>query len=92
MKVEVNGVKNGQETHHSYTLIDYYDDGRKVTAMGRTTAYTASAVIQLLARGEIKGVGIVPPERLGMDGKCFERIMEELEKDGIKVKRLTDLK
>jgi saccharopine dehydrogenase-like NADP-dependent oxidoreductase len=92
MRVEVNGVKNGQETHHSYTLIDYYDDGRKVTAMGRTTAYTASAVIQLLARGEIKGVGIVPPERLGMDGKCFERIMEELEKDGIKVKRLTDLK
>jgi saccharopine dehydrogenase-like NADP-dependent oxidoreductase len=92
MKVEVDGFKNGRETHHSYTLIDYYDDERKVTAMGRTTAYTASAVIQLLARGEIKGVGIVPPERLGMDGKCFERIMEELEKDGIKVKPLTDLK
>ncbi len=92
MKVEVDGFKNGRETHHSYTLIDYYDDERKVTAMGRTTAYTASAVIQLLARGEIKGVGIVPPERLGMDGKCFERIMEELEKDGIKVKPLTGLK
>jgi len=92
MKVEVDGFKNGRETHHSYTLIDYYDDERRVTAMGRTTAYTASAVIQLLARGEIKGVGIVPPERLGMDGKCFERIMEELEKDGIKVKPLTDLK
>jgi len=92
MKVEVDGVKNGRETHHSYTLIDYYDDERRVTAMGRTTAYTASAVIQLLARGEIKGVGIVPPERLGMDGKCFERIMEELEKDGIKVKPLTGLK
>jgi len=92
MKVEVDGFKNGRETHHSYTLIDYYDDERRVTAMGRTTAYTASAVIQLLARGEIKGVGIVPPERLGMDGKCFERIMEELEKDGIKVKPLTGLK
>jgi len=89
MRVDVDGVKNGREICYSYILIDYYDDGRKVTAMGRTTAYTASAVIQLLARGEIKEAGVIPPERLGMDRKCFERIMEELERDGIRVRLLT---
>jgi lysine 6-dehydrogenase len=89
MKVDVDGVKNGREICYSYILIDYYDDERKVTAMGRTTAYTASAVIQLLARGEIKEAGVIPPERLGMDRKCFERIMEELERDGIRVRLLT---
>ena len=89
MRVDVDGVKNGREICYSYILIDYYDDERKVTAMGRTTAYTASAVIQLLARGEIKEAGVIPPERLGMDRKCFERIMEELERDGIRVRLLT---
>jgi saccharopine dehydrogenase-like NADP-dependent oxidoreductase len=89
MRVDVDGVKSGREICYSYILIDYYDDERKVTAMGRTTAYTASAVIQLLARGEIKEAGVIPPERLGMDRKCFERIMEELERDGIRVRLLT---
>ena len=92
MRVDVDGVKNGREIRYSYILIDYYDDERKVTAMGRTTAYTASAVIQLLARGEIKEAGIIPPERLGMDRKYFERVMEELEKDGIRVRLLTSLR
>ncbi len=92
MRVDVDGVKNGREIRYSYILIDYYDDEKKVTAMGRTTAYTASAVIQLLARGEIKEAGIIPPERLGMDRKCFERVMEELERDGIRVRLLTSSK
>ncbi|MBS7611905.1 saccharopine dehydrogenase family protein [Candidatus Bathyarchaeota archaeon] len=89
MKVEVDGIKNSQETCYSYFLLDYYDEKKKVTAMGRTTAYTASAVIQLLAKKEIGEIGIIPPERLGMNEKYFGRIIKELEKDGIRIKQLS---
>lgn len=88
MKVEVNGIKNGKEKRYSYILLDYYDEKKKVTAMGRTTAYTASVVIQLLLMGEIKEKGIIPPERLGMDERCFRKIIGELEKDNIKIEQL----
>ena len=86
MKIEVEGIRKGQKTCYSYLLLDYYDEKKDVTAMGRTTAYTASAVIELLAKGEIKERGIIPPEKLGMDQKLFEKIMTELGKDGITIK------
>ncbi len=89
MRVEVDGIKNGRETRYSYILVDYYDEEKKVTAMGRTTAYTASAVIQLLAKKEIVEVGVVPPERLGMSEKYFEKIIRELERDGIRIEQLS---
>jgi saccharopine dehydrogenase-like NADP-dependent oxidoreductase len=85
LKIEVNGVRKGSGTRYNCYLLDYYDVNKKVTAMGRTTAYTASAVVQLLAKGDIKEKGVVPPERLGMNKKIFNRIMAELGKDGIKV-------
>jgi len=85
MKIEVEGIRKGQKTCYSYLLLDYYDEKKNVTAMGRTTAYTASAVIELLAKDEIKERGIIPPEELGMDQKLFEKIMIELGKDGITI-------
>jgi len=85
MEIEVNGVRDDSGTRYNYYLLDYYDVNEKVTAMGRTTAYTASAVVQLLAKGDIKEKGVVPPEKLGMNEKIFSKIMAELGKDGIKV-------
>lgn len=85
LKIEVNGVRKSSGTRYNCYLLDYYDVNKKVTAMGRTTAYTASAVVQLLAKGDINEKGVVPPEKLGMNKKMFDRIMTELEKDGIKV-------
>lgn len=85
MKIEVNGVRKGSGTRYNYYLLDYYNVNKKVTAMGRTTAYTASAVVQLLAKGDIKEKGVVPPEKLGMNKKIFNEIIAKLGRDGIKV-------
>lgn len=53
--------------------------------MGRTTAYTASVVIELLGDGTIDKRGVIPPERLGMNGKIYHEIITRLEREGIKV-------
>lgn len=85
MSVKVIGLKGGSRVAYIYRLLDRYDDVRKVTAMARTTAYTASIVIQLLARGEIKEKGIVPPENLGISEEIFNKITAWLREKKINI-------
>jgi len=85
MRIEVAGAQQGEPTRHTYRLLDHYDAAAGVSAMARTTAYTASIVIQLLVNGAITAKGVVPPERLGMAGGVFHAVMAELAKKGIHV-------
>jgi len=84
MKVEVGGVQDNRETIYTYNLLDRFDEEKRMTAMARTTAYTASIVVELLARGVIEEKGVVPPERLGMSG-VVDDILNSLEAKGIEI-------
>lgn len=85
MKIEVTGTKGSAETTHTYYLLDRYDEEREITAMARTTAYTASIIVQLLAKDVIKERGVIPPEKLGMNKGIFDEILAELKKRGINI-------
>jgi len=85
LSVAVEGYANGVSTRYLFRLLDRYDEQQGITAMARTTAYTASIIIQLLAQGVIKERGVVPPETLGMNRAVFDAVMTELEKKGIRV-------
>jgi saccharopine dehydrogenase-like NADP-dependent oxidoreductase len=85
MRVAVEGSTKGVPNSYLFRLLDRYDEGQGITAMARTTAYTASIIIQLLAQGVIKERGVVPPEALGMNPTLFDAVMTELEKKGIRV-------
>jgi len=85
MTVEVAGESGGEEARFRYYILDRFDEEKKVTAMARTTAYTASIVAQKLAMGVIEEKGVVPPERLGMDDALFRDILSELRVRGIRV-------
>jgi len=85
MTVEVSGESRGRDVRFKYRVLDHYDRVKGVTAMARTTAYTASIVAGKLAQGIIKERGVVPPERLGMDGALFRDILSELGERGVRV-------
>jgi lysine 6-dehydrogenase len=85
LKVEVCGKRRNDETHYIYYLLDHCEQKHGVSAMARTTAYPASILAQLVARGEIKTKGVVPLETLSVEEKLFKRIMDELEKRQIKI-------
>ncbi|MDH5624372.1 MAG: saccharopine dehydrogenase NADP-binding domain-containing protein [Candidatus Bathyarchaeota archaeon] len=87
MRTKVSGKKNSTKFMHTCEMIDYFDEKRNITAMGRTTAYTAFAVIKLLHENEIERKGVIPPEILGMDKKIFEEIKHTLEEKKIKIKQ-----
>jgi len=86
MLVQVEGTKGAERMTYSYYILDHYDKKNKVTAMARTTAYTASCVAQLLAKKVIKGKGIIPPEKLGEDENVFKKLVNMLKKRGVLVK------
>jgi lysine 6-dehydrogenase len=85
LKVETRGLKNKEKTTYIYSLLDFYDRGRGVTAMARTTAYPASIVAQLILKKALREKGVVPPERIGMDNKLFRLFSEGLKSHGIKI-------
>lgn len=90
MNVRVRGTRENLRTLHTYHLLDRYDESEKVSAMARTTAYTASAITRLLAKNAIKEKGVVPPEKLGMDENLFSEIMTRLKKKGINIEEKSE--
>ena len=83
MIVEVRGEAGGEASGYSYYVLDRFDRAGGVTAMARTTAYTASIVAGMLARGSIEEKGVIPPERIGMNEGIAEELLSELGKRGV---------
>jgi lysine 6-dehydrogenase len=86
MRIKVSGRKGSAKFMHTYEVVDYFDDQRNITAMGRSTAYTAFAVIKLMIENRIHRKGVIPPEILGMDKKLFEEIEHTLKKKDLVIK------
>ena len=82
MRVTAKGRKGSA----TYDMVDRYDEKNGVSSMGKTTAYTASIVTQMLGSGEIKGKGTVPPE-IAIQGKMVDKLISELDRRGVKIKR-----
>ncbi len=87
LRTKVSGRKNSRRFMHTCEVIDYFDEKRNITAMARTTAYTAFAIIKILSENRVERKGVVPPEILGMDKRLFEEIKHTLEGKNIKIKQ-----
>ncbi len=85
MIVDVRGEVGGEEARYRYSILDRFHRNTGVTAMARTTGYTASIVGGMLARREIREKGVVPPERLGMNETVTEFLLSELRTRGVLV-------
>lgn len=83
MRIEVEGKKENRKIKHTFELFDRMDKEEKISSMARTTGYTATAVLRLLARGGFNKKGIVPLEFIGMDFENYLFIMTELAKRGV---------
>jgi len=62
IRVEFRGVSEGAERELRYDIIDRFDESTGLSAMMRTTAFPASIIAQMMARGETKQKGAVPQE------------------------------
>jgi len=74
MKVIIKGEGKTIE----YDLLDRYDVATKTSSMARTTGFTCSAVVNLIAKGLFTEKGVSPPEIIGKNKECFDFVMKYL--------------
>ena len=83
MRVTVEGSKGGQAHRQVWTLLDRYDRTSRTTSMARTTGYTCTALVRLVASGRYRRPGISPPEFVGREPGCWPFVRAELARRGV---------
>lgn len=84
MRIKVEGLKSGgTEFTSTWNLLDRYDEASSTTSMARTTGYTCTAGVRMLAEGLWKETGVHPPEDVGTRSECFDFIIDELKKRNV---------
>jgi saccharopine dehydrogenase-like NADP-dependent oxidoreductase len=90
MQVEVTGRIGETVERHTFDLFDRFDTETGTSSMARTTGYTCTAAVRLLARGLYSEPGITPLELVGRDPACFDFIMTELGVRGVEFRRTVE--
>lgn len=83
MRVAVEGEKDGRRLRLAWDLLDRYDRETRTTSMARTTGYTCTAMVKLLAAGLWTQPGVTPPELVGREPAAFDFVMRHLADRGI---------
>lgn len=81
VRLDFVGDKNGETKRLRYDIVDRQDEATGLSAMMRTTAFPASIIAQMMARGEVLERGATPQEK-AIDPNRF---VEELERRNIKI-------
>ncbi|MEO8402962.1 MAG: saccharopine dehydrogenase C-terminal domain-containing protein [Chitinophagaceae bacterium] len=83
MKVIVKGEKDGKEKTVTYDLFDRYDVAGKTSSMARTTGYTCTAAVNLIAKKMFTEKGVFPPELVGKYKECFDFVINYLKQRNV---------
>ena len=78
MKIIVEGEKDNKKIRYTYNLLDRHDKKTNIHSMARTTGYTATTVLRLLAKGMFDRKGICPPEYIGQNSDCVDFVLNGL--------------
>jgi lysine 6-dehydrogenase len=81
VRVEFAGTSDGEKKRFRYDIVDKYDEATDLSAMMRTTAFPASIIAQMMARGEVLKRGATPQEK-AIDP---EKFVAELARRNIKI-------
>ena len=82
VRLEFVGTKDGETQRLRYDIVDKQDEATGMSAMMRTTAFPASIIAQMMARGEVLARGATPQEK-AIDAAKF---LTELERRNIDIK------
>ncbi len=83
MRVIVEGLVADRRRQFTYELHDRFDPVTGIHSMARTTGYTATVALRLLADGLYKEPGITPPEYFGRDEACVAYLLDGLRQRGV---------
>ncbi len=79
----IEGTKDGRKKRYTIDMHDKYCPDTDVTSMARTTGYTATLAIRMIADGLYVRKGISPPEYMGKYPECIDYMQKGLKKRGV---------
>ena len=82
-KCIVEGEKDGRAVRYSIDMFDKYCPDTDVISMARTTGYTATLALRMIANGLYTHKGISPPEYIGKYPQCIEFMRTGLKSRGV---------
>ena len=74
----IEGRKDGQKMKYTIDMYDTYCPDTDVISMARTTGYTATLAIRMIAKGVYTHKGRSPPEYMGKYPECIEFMQKGL--------------
>ncbi len=83
MRVIVRGTESGKPKVFTYDLFDRYCKKTKISSMARTTGYSCTAAVNLVAKGLYKKKGLSPAEFIGEDEACFKTMLKYMKERGV---------
>jgi len=90
MQIVVEGTRDGEWVREAFHLLDRYDEKSRTHSMARTTGYTATVAVRLLAQGLYSRPGVSPPELIGKHDECVAFMLAGLESRGITLDHKVD--
>lgn len=81
VRLDFAGTKDGAEKKLRYDIVDKQDEATGLSAMMRTTAFPASIIAQMMAKGDVLSRGALPQEK-AIDP---QRFVDELTRRGIRL-------
>jgi len=79
----IEGIKDGLKKRYTIDMNDKYCPETDVISMARTTGYTATLAIRMIADGLYTHKGISPPEFMGKYPECIDYLQNGLKERGV---------
>ncbi|MBC8319280.1 MAG: saccharopine dehydrogenase NADP-binding domain-containing protein [Bacteroidetes bacterium] len=78
MRIIIEGLESGKKIRYSFDLHDEFDKNTGIHSMARTTGYTASTAVRLLAEDKYLKKGISVGEMMGRDESVVKFMLDGL--------------
>jgi len=78
LRITVEGEKDGRPVRRVVDMVDRQDPITGYTSMARTTGFTCTAAVRLVASGRFTRKGISPPEFIGLEPGAWDFVRHEL--------------
>jgi saccharopine dehydrogenase-like NADP-dependent oxidoreductase len=85
LRIIIEGEKDKQACRQEFNMLDRYDPATKISSMSRTTGYTCTAAVHLIAHQLFIDKGVYPPELVGKHAACFDFVMKHLKERNIEL-------
>lgn len=83
MRIIIEGTLDGKAVRYTFDMIDEYNVRTDTMSMARTTGYTCTAMVRLVASGMWSEPGLVPPETVGRNPECWDSVRSHLKSRGV---------